>query len=391
MMWVRRFVAFSKRQSGLNLPQRIIEPFLIELGRSYEGWQVDQAREALAHYCHFLNLDAKRNIEREPVDIDDWKNAGELMVRMLRLKQRSYRTEETYLGWLRRFYSHVRRTRPSELTDGHLKQFLSHLAVDRHVSKRTQDQAFNALLFFYRHVLEKDVGDLASVVRSKRGQRLPLVMSRSEVAMLFEKMSGLPLLMAKLLYGAGLRLNECTRLRVQDVDFDRMTITVRGGKGDKDRQSLLPKSAENELQLHLAHLRDIYEKDRKAKVAGVHLPGALERKYPNASKEWKWFWVFPSSRLSIDPRTQLVRRHHVSPEVIQRAIKNATSAAGLSKRVSTHTLRHSFATHLLECGYDIRTIQQLSGHVDLKTTMIYTHVARKNVLGVRSPLDRTEE
>jgi integron integrase len=306
---------------------------------------------------------------------------------MLRLKQRSYRTEQTYIKWLRSFYVYVKPASPAELSDFHIKNFLSHLAADRHVAKSTQNQAFNAILFFFRHVLEKEVGSIQGAVRAKRGQRLPTVLTKAEVMRLIGNLEGACSLMVRTIYGSGLRLNECTRLRVKDLDFDRGTITVRAGKGDKDRQTLLPDNVARELKSHLEQVGRIYEADRNADVAGVHLPGALEKKYPNASKQWVWFWVFPSDRLSADPRTNLIRRHHVSPDLIQRAIKKAAEAAQIPKRVSTHTLRHSFATHLLEDGYDIRTIQMLLGHSDLQTTMIYTHVAKKNVLGVRSPLD----
>ncbi|MBU4318142.1 MAG: integron integrase [Proteobacteria bacterium] len=265
--------------------------------------------------------------------------------------------------------------------------FLSYLAVERNVAKATQNQAFNAILFFYRHVLEKEVGSIASAVRAKRGTRLPVVLSRDEVTRLINHLSGVPGLMAKILYGSGLRLNECTRLRIQDLDFERNTIIVRGAKGDKERETIFPEEIVDDVKSHLEKTRLAFEADRKATVPGVHLPGALDRKYPNAAKQWIWYWVFPSGKLSVDPRSKLIRRHHISPDFIQKAIKKASDATALSKKVTTHTLRHSFATHLLEDGYDIRTIQQLLGHADLETTMIYTHVAKKNMLGVRSPLD----
>ncbi|KJS33773.1 MAG: hypothetical protein VR64_00360 [Desulfatitalea sp. BRH_c12] len=313
-----------------------------------------------------------------------------MMTRMLRLKQRSYRTEQTYMKWLRSFYVYVKPASPGELSDFHIKNFLSHLAADLNVAKATQNQAFNAILFFFRHVLEKEVGSIQSVVRAKRGQRLPTVLTQGEVKRLISFIQGTSALMVKIIYGGGLRLNECTRLRIKDLDFERSTVTVRAGKGDKDRQTLLPNNVAKELKSHLEQVRLIYEADREANVVGVHLPGALDKKYTNASKQWIWFWVFPSDRFSVDPRTNLIRRHHVSPDLIQRTIKKAAEAARIPKRVSTHTLRHSFATHLLEDGYDIRTIQMLLGHSDLQTTMIYTHVAQKNALGVRSPLDKTE-
>ncbi|MBA3028663.1 MAG: integron integrase [Desulfobacteraceae bacterium] len=310
------------------------------------------------------------------------------MVRMLRLKQRSYRTEQTYLKWLRDFYIFVKPSAPQSLTNRHIKDYLTYLAVERHVTKSTQNLAFNALLFFYRHVIEQEVGDIGTVVRAKPGQRLPVVLCHDDMMLLIDHLQGIPCLMAKIMYGGGLRLNECTRLRIQDLDFQRSAVMVRGGKGDKDRQTIFPESIAKEMQEHLDSIRQTYEIDRRAKIEGVYLPGALDRKYPSASTEWNWFWVFPSRRVSVDPHENLVRRHHISPGILQKAIKKAAADANLTRKVTTHTLRHSFATQLLEEGYDIRTIQQLLGHADLQTTMIYTHVAKKNKLGVRSPLDK---
>jgi integron integrase len=386
--WAGDFIRFCKMQPGLNNPEKLIQPFLTRLAKRHEQWQVDQAKEAVNLYCYFICTKNAPPGTIGTASIADWKTAGSAMVRMLRLKQRSYRTELSYMKWLREFYLFVRPTPPNKLTDANIKNFLSHLAADNNVAKSTQNQAFNALLFFFRFILEKEVGSIHSAVRSKRGERLPTVLTPQEVMRIIDHMTGIAGLMAKLLYGAGLRLNECTRLRIQDLDFERNTITVRAGKGDKDRQTLLPENVVDEMERHLEKVRHIYECDRKAEIAGVSLPGALDRKYPNASKQWIWFWVFPSERLSLDPRANLVRRHHVSPDVLQRAIKRAAEAVQIPKRVSPHTFRHSFATHLLEDGYDIRTIQQLLGHADLKTTMIYTHVAKKNALGVRSPLDK---
>ncbi|MCJ8501922.1 integron integrase [Desulfatitalea alkaliphila] len=386
--WTKLFIRFCQSQVSPGEPEQMIGPFLIQIGKRFEQWQVDQAKEALSLYCFYAGRSVSAAGPASNVSAGDWKKAGEDMVRMLRLKQRSYRTEQTYLKWLRDFFVYVKPVGPCELTDLHIRNFLSYLAVDRHVAKSTQNLAFNAILFFYRHVLEREVGDIQSVVRSKRGERLPTVLTQEEVKQMISALDGLPRLMVKILYGAGLRLNECTRLRVQDLDFQRNTITVRAGKGDKDRQTLLPENAVQELKLHLEQVRQIYDADRKAGTPGVSLPGALDKKYPNASRQWIWFWVFPSDRLSVDPRSKLTRRHHLSADFVQRAVKNAASTARIPKRVTTHTLRHSFATHLLENGYDIRTIQVLLGHVDVQTTMIYTHVARKNVLGVCSPLDQ---
>lgn len=309
------------------------------------------------------------------------------MMRMLRLKQRSYRTEKTYMSWLRDFYVYVRPASPNDLTDTHIMNYLTYLAVERHVAKATQNLAFNAVLFFFRHVLEKEVGSIHNAIRSKKKIRLPTVLTYDEVIRLIDNLDGTVQLMAKVIYGGGLRRDECVRLRVQDLDFERGTLTIRSAKGDKDRQTLFPESIADEMHEHLKRVHRLYEGDRKANVEGVHMPDALDRKYPNAAKEWIWYWIFPSSRYSTDPRTNLVRRHHASSDLIRKAVRRAVIKSNLAKRATTHTLRHSFATHLLEAGYDIRTIQQLLGHARLETTMIYTHVAQKNALGVRSPLE----
>ena len=259
--------------------------------------------------------------------------------------------------------------------------------MEKRISKATQSQAFNALLFLFRNVLGQDLDISSMAMRARKNPRLPVVLSRQEVTGLLAHFAGVYQLMARLIYGCGLRLNECLSLRVKDVDFAQGCLIARAGKGDKDRRTVLPESLEAPLRQHLLETKKLHDQDRQEKVPGVALPNALERKYPNAGKEWGWFWVFPARSLSVDPRSQVVRRHHVLPNTLQKQMKNAVRQSGLAKQVSVHTLRHSFATHLLENGYDIRTIQELLGHADVKTTMIYTHVASKNRLGVRSPLD----
>lgn len=274
------------------------------------------------------------------------------------------------------------------LTGKDLQDFLSYLAVDKKVSASTQNQALNAIVFLYRHVLDKDIEREISAVRARQNRRLHVVLTMQEIEKIFSGMSGINLLMAKLIYGCGLRLQECLQLRVKDIDFEQSVVIIRSGKGDKDRRNVLPEAVKEELVTHVNEIRVLYKKDKEAKLNGVQLSGALERKYPNAGKEWGWFWLFPSQSLSIDPRTNILRRHHVYHDALQRAFKKAVMKAGITKQTSVHTLRHSFATHLLENGYDIRTIQELLGHKNLQTTMIYTHVATKNILGVRSPLDK---
>ena len=264
---------------------------------------------------------------------------------------------------------------------------MTYLAVEQRVSASTQNQAFNAILFLFRHTLDKNIDDIADAVRAKRKVRLPVVLTRSEIARLLQKLQGTNQLMARTIYGCGLRLAECVKLRIKDIDFERNAITIRSGKGDKDRETVLPTSLKDDLSQHIEKVRLIFNKDRGNDVLGVMMPGALERKYPNAGKEWAWFWAFPSYKLSVDPKTGIVRRHHVYKGNLRKSIKAAGKAAEIPKRITVHTLRHSFATHLLEDGYDIRTIQDLLGHSDLRTTMIYTHVMSKNRYGVISPLD----
>jgi integron integrase len=304
----------------------------------------------------------------------------------VRVRHYSYRTEQTYEGWIKRFLVFVRDESAPRSPAG-MKQFLEMLALDRGVSASTQNQAFSALLFLFDHVLKEKVGDFGETMRAKRGRRLPVVLSRPETTRLLAGCEGIAGLMIRLLYGTGMRLMECLRLRVKDVEFDRGLVVIRRGKGDKDRFTMLPQKLVEPLKLHLERVRLLHEEDRKADVPGVELPDALERKYPNAGKEWGWQWVFPSKSLSIDPRSGVRRRHHVHETSLNKALKIAADRAGLAKKVGCHTLRHSFATHLLETGSDIRTVQELLGHNSVETTQIYTHVMNRPGLAVRSPLD----
>jgi len=267
-------------------------------------------------------------------------------------------------------------------------QFLSHLANGRSVSASTQNQALAALLFLYRHVLELDLPRLDGVVRAKHSRRLPVVMGRDEIRRLFDQLNGSHLLMAKLLYGAGLRVTECLRLRVKDIEFDQKQIVVRGGKGNKDRFAILPIAVRESLREQLKIVRHQHAKDVKAGAGFVELPDAIGRKYPNAARDWSWQWVFPATRLYTDPATGQRRRHHFHETALQRAVRAAIQRAGIVKAASCHTLRHSFATHLMESGTDVRTLQELLGHSDLSTTMIYTHVLDRGPSGVTSPADR---
>jgi integron integrase len=307
--------------------------------------------------------------------------------RVIRLKHLSYRTEKTYLGWITRFRAYCDPKPVPAIAQEDLKSFLSQLALERQVSAATQRQAFNALLFLFRNVFDLDAESLASAVRARVSTTLPVVLTTDEVVQILRQLRGSHHLLASLIYGAGLRLRESLSLRVKDIDFHRRCLVIRAGKGRKDRETVLPATAIGPLQTHLLRIRELHDRDRADQVAGVWLPSALERKYPNAGRQWNWFWVFPSARLSVDPISRVVRRYHLYPTTIQRAFRQAVERAGIVKHATIHTLRHSFATHLIEAGYDIRTVQELLGHADVSTTMIYTHVAQRNKLGVVSPLD----
>lgn len=305
----------------------------------------------------------------------------------IRVKHYSIRTEAQYVLWVRRFILFHGKRHPRELGAQEVEAFLTHLAVEGGVAAATQNQALSALLFLYREVLGIDLPWLDNVTRAKRPQRLPVVLTRDEVRAVLGRIEGTYGLLGRMLYGTGMRLMEVIRLRVKDVEFARGEITVRDGKGAKDRMTMLPEAVKTDLHAHLLKRRELFERDRAAGKAAVHLPDALARKYPNAATEWGWQYVFPSGSYSIDPRSGEERRHHLDEKLLQRAMKRAVVAAGVVKPATPHTLRHSFATHLLERGQDIRTIQELLGHKDVATTMIYTHVLNKGGRGVVSPLD----
>jgi len=305
----------------------------------------------------------------------------------MRLRHFSARTEEAYLGWIRRYIRFHGVRHPGEMGARDVSAFLTHLAVRRRVSASTQNQALNALLFLYREVLGRPGVELEGVVRARRSVLVPVVLSRGEVAALLEHLHGVPWLVATLLYGGGLRLNECLELRVKDVDFARRQVAVRGGKGRKDRMTTLPERVIPELETHLDRVRAQHAADVTRGEGRVVLPDAVAGKYPGAAEAWAWQFVFPASRICRDARYGPPTRYHLHESVIQRAVTDAVRRAGLAKRASCHTLRHSFATHLLEAGHDIRTVQALLGHADVSTTMIYTHVLRRGALGVRSPAD----
>jgi integron integrase len=306
----------------------------------------------------------------------------------MRTRHLALRTERTYLQWLRRFVAFHKPRHPRQLGANDIEQFLTHLAVNRKVTAATQNQALQAVLFLYRHVLEIELPWLNNVTRANAPKRLPVVLNRAEVRALLTQLEGTPWFVVNLLYGSGLRLTEGLQLRVKDIALERGELIVREAKGGKDRVTVLPSALEPATRDHLSRLRAWFEEERRQKRPGVSLPTALARKYPNAATQWGWQYLFPAASLRRDPYSGVWVRHHLHEKIVQRAVQIAVRKAGITQPASCHTMRHCFATHLLEDGYDIRTVQQLLGHADVKTTMIYTHVMTKGVNGVRSPLDR---
>ncbi len=306
---------------------------------------------------------------------------------VIRARHYSRRTESAYLSWIRQYILYHEKRHPMEMGADEVGRFLSYLATERDVAASTQNQALNAILFLYRNVLKIDMGILENVVRAKKPKRLPVVLNRVEVLKILDGINGTPRLVVSLLYGAGMRLLDGLRLRVQDVDFESGEILIRHGKGGKDRRTMLPESLIPQLQDHLVHVRQQHINDLADGYGSVYLPSALGRKYPNANRQWQWQFVFPSARRSYVESCNEWRRHHLHESAIQKAVKLAVRKSGINKKIGPHTFRHCFATHLLEDGYDIRTVQELLGHKDVRTTMIYTHVLNKGGKGVRSPLD----
>ena len=305
----------------------------------------------------------------------------------LRVKHYSIRTEQAYVDWVRRYVLFHRKRHPSEMGEKEITEFLTYLAVEKNVAASTQNQAFSALLFLYQQVLERKLDFIDNVQRVTRPAKVPVVLTPSEAGAVITHLKGEYRLMGELLYGSGLRLMECVRLRVKDVDFDYGHVIVRDGKGLRDRITVLPERLRRPLQVHLERVQEIHQHDLRKGGGRVYLPFALERKYRNANRSWSWQYVFPAGKLSTDPRSGELRRHHVSEKNLQKAVKTAIERAAIRKAASCHTFRHSFATHLLENGYDIRTVQELLGHKDVSTTMIYTHVLNKPGIAIRSPLD----
>ena len=395
--WVSKFLTFSNQGEELN-QDLLFEKFLEKLKsqKNTADWQMRQARDAVKLYITHFMADKKTTSEpgkpQKGREIPDISQVIQEMRKAIRIKHYAYSTERTYIDWAKRFFDYTLKVKKKDITTSGLnssdiRDYLSYLAMKRNVSSSTQNQAFNALLFLFRDILKITIDNLSQTVRAKRGQKLPVVLSVEEVQEILKHVEGTDLLILQLLYGSGLRLMELARLRVKDIDFVQDLIFIRGSKGDKDRSTMLPESVTASLRSHLEKVKGVHEKDLASGYGEVFLPDALERKYPNAAKEWGWQYVFPSSKLSVDPRSGKIRRHHINEKTVQNAVKEAVEKAGIVKRASVHTLRHSFATHLLMNGVNIREILNLLGHKHLETTMIYTHVVRDMVSIPKSPLD----
>lgn len=426
--WVRQFLNQElgcKRRRELG--QEEVDHFLSVLrgDPGMQDWQVDQAEEALTlYYEQFRGIRLNPAVVREskpesnqpapepdaqpavpapreaapvnkvPAPVPpkrkrklDWDALESEVRRVLRVHHYAYRTEKNYMGWIRQFVRYHHNRKPSQMGAAEIHQFLGHLALNQNVAPSTQNQALCAIVFLYTHVIQKEVGDFSDFPRARKRQRLPVVLSRDEVQALFCHLHDTTGLVSRLMYGTGMRVSEAVRLRIKDVSFDRKEITVREAKGDKDRRVPLPQSLVPELRQHIEGRFRLFEQDKEEDMHEVELPGALARKYPNAPYEWIWQYVFPAADYSTDPRSGAYRRHHLDTQQIQRAVRRAARKAKIANRVTPHTLRHCFATHLLEAGQDIRTVQELLGHADVQTTMIYTHVLNKGGQGVTSPLD----
>lgn len=417
--------AFPEKRLAKHCPQDIVN-YLEKQGRlvKLKDWQFRQIVDAIQNLFTMLNVSwlsevdweywmdsayilpethptTARNVSAEKIieKLANLKSSKLTEVRrlhkeilkqlLIEIRRRGYsiKTEQTYESWATRFIAFNDNQNPRKLGGNEVVSFLQHLAVRRNVAASTQNQALNSLVFFYDHVLKQSLGELGEFVHAKRPKKLPVVLTQSEISKLLHNMEGKQKLMASLIYGTGMRLMDCMRLRVKDIDFGYRQIVIREGKGKKDRIVPLPERLITTLKVHLEEVRILHQKDLEQGFGEVHLPGALDRKYPGAPKEWGWQYVFPIGRLSVDPRSGKPRRHHIHESSLQKAVKSAAKKADIVKKVNCHCLRHSFATHLLEKGYDIRTVQELLGHADVSTTMIYTHVLNRGGQGVQSPLD----
>lgn len=395
--WVRKFFEYRIKLPNMSWAEQV-PLFIKELNESgtYQDWQVRQADQAVRlYFSNFLMTQSQSCLQKQDSSTPQpftQQSALQNFREGLRLRNYAARTEQTYMDWVRRYFSYCQtRTNSSDKdrawSPDLVRDYLAHLAVKRNISASTQNLAFNSLLQFYRLVFNKELGDLRGAVRAKTSQRLPVVLSVEETGRLLRNTEGTIGLMLKVIYGGGLRVNECCRLRIKDIDFDQQLVFVRDGKGGKDRTTLLPNSIHDQLQAHISRVFTLHDRDLADGFGSVWLPNALARKYPGASVEKAWQYLFPSATRSIDPESNLVRRYHVSDSALQKAVKAALPKAGIYKHASVHTLRHSFATHLLLNGVDLRQIQEYLGHSKVETTMIYTHVIKDMRNPVASPFD----
>ncbi len=382
--WLKKFLNLNL-SNQLNLEEKVrqfIEYLAAE--NRLESWQLNQARHAVELY---LGMFPQQVDDLELENINSFADVENKLRIVLRLKHYSYKTEQTYFDWCRRYYQYCQKEEIDFKSSQSVKNYLTYLAVRRKVAGATQSQAFNSILFMFRFVLKEEIDDIRGAVRSKRKRNLPAVLSVDEIKLLFKQVEGSNRMMLELIYGTGLRVSEFVRLRVKDIDFDNDLVIIVDGKGGKDRAVVLPQKLKKQLREHLDKVKEVHEKDLKAGYGEVYLPPALSRKYSGAAKEWKWQYVFPSGNLSVDPRGGKVRRHHILDKTVQDVMRNAVLKSKIPKKASVHTLRHSYATHLLMNGVNIRQIQELLGHKSLETTMIYTHILKDLSTKPESPLD----
>jgi len=381
--WVEMYLAYleknniSAMQNNENLKKFILG---LSKKKKYQEWQISQAIDAVNYFLTFLKCDGSEN---STLTIDEIVKKTKDIIR---LKHYSVRTGKSYINWIKQFLKFTNKS-IDEVNSDDVKDFLTYLAKERNVSASTQNQAFNSILFLFRHVLNKNLENMKNTLRAKRKRKIPTVLTREEVSTLLDNLSDTYLIIAKLLYGCGLRLMECMQLRVKDISFEPNTVTIHSGKGDKDRVVMLPENVKKELRDHLKKCKNQHAKDLKLGYGFVKLPGALSKKYPNADKEWMWQWIFPAKSFYVDKENGNIYKHHLHESNTQKAIRTAAIKSNIPKKISAHTLRHSFATHLLESGVNIRVIQELLGHKQLETTMIYTHVLLEYKNNIKSPLD----
>lgn len=380
--WVRLFIDFvSELNDDEFRIDNLVHNFTINLkaNQKYQDWQVNQAIDAVHYFATLMNA-GKTSATLS------LNSAVQQMDEIIKLKHYSKRTGKSYIGWVKKL-NQYRHKNFNEYNSNDAKDFLTYLAKEKNVSASTQNQAFNAILFLFRNVLHKDLENMKDTLRAKRNRKIPTVLTREEVASFFKQMEGVYLLIVKLLYGSGLRLMECMTLRIKDIDFSSNTITVHSGKGDVDRVVMLPANIKPDLDRHIKQVEEVFVKDSELGHGRVKIPDALATKYPNAEREWIWQWIFPAKSYYIDEKNGKAYKHHMHESNIQKAIKNASIKAGIPKKISAHTFRHSFATHLLESGVNIRVVQELLGHKQIETTMIYTHVILEYKTRIKSPLD----